>query len=458
MISPLRAYFPAFALLCTGAITAQNWILRSSSGGPAPATFCRMAYDIARGRCVLFGGWDAPFGNVVFDQTWEWNGTVWQQQAPATVPNERESHVMAYDAARSRTVMFGGWDFNFVYLGQTWEWDGVNWVDRQPANAPSGRTVAVMAYDSLRGVTVLFGGRDAGGQRGDTWEWDGTNWTPRTFTTSPSPRTAAAMTFDAVRGRMVLFGGFNGSSYLGDTWEYDGANWFQVVTDGSPKPRRDAHMVFDGQRGRCVLFGGDDGPKLDDTWEYGPNGWRQLWTITRPQPNAAMGMAYDVARARSVFFGGFNAGALGETWELGGNAATYRTFGTACVGGANRTPVMEPVFMPTIGTTTRIDIKELTLGGGVAVLVVGLSDTTFGGAPLPVDLAPIGMPGCRAYVSVDATLALTHTVGGITWTFAVPNNPALSGQSLYLQTLSIDGGAPRPFPGAMSNAAEMNIR
>ena len=47
-------------------------------------------------------------------------------------------------------------------------------------------------------------------------------------------------------------------------------------------------------------------------------------------PTAAVGMAYDVARSRTMFFGGFTGGgATSQTWELGGNAATYRTFGTA---------------------------------------------------------------------------------------------------------------------------------
>ena len=63
-----------------------------------------MAYDAARQRVVLFGG----FGGGHLGDTWEWNGTNWTQLTPSTSPTARNAHAMAYDAARQRVVLLGG--------------------------------------------------------------------------------------------------------------------------------------------------------------------------------------------------------------------------------------------------------------------------------------------------------------------------------------------------------------
>ena len=83
----------------------------------------------------------------------------WRQRATSTGPIARYDHGMAYDSARSRVVMFGG----YFALAETWEWDSVTWTLRSPATSPPGRHAAAFAYDARRGRTVLFGG-DASGR------------------------------------------------------------------------------------------------------------------------------------------------------------------------------------------------------------------------------------------------------------------------------------------------------
>jgi hypothetical protein len=46
----------------------------------------------------------------------------WTKQAPAAHPSAREGVSMAYDAATSTVVLFGG--FTGHYLGDTWTWGG----------------------------------------------------------------------------------------------------------------------------------------------------------------------------------------------------------------------------------------------------------------------------------------------------------------------------------------------
>ncbi|MFK7739873.1 MAG: kelch repeat-containing protein [Planctomycetota bacterium] len=418
-----------------------------------------MAYDLLRGQCVAFGGWDAPVGLNVFQDTWEYDGVTWVLRAPATIPPERDSHAMAFDVARGQTVMIGGWDFNFNLLNRTWEWDGVDWVDRQPLNAPSPRRLAAMTYDAVRGVTVLFGGLDAA-VLGDTWEWNGVDWVQSAPPVSPPPRRGHAMAYDQARGVVVLFGGRDATNLLlDDTWEYDGATWTQVALDGAPSPRTEHALVYDLARSRCVLFGGDNGFESDETWEYDGVRWHEVFSAARPPANVTMAAAYDVARSRVVLHGGFDGlVAVGDTWEYGGDEAQYRAFGTGCVGGAGLTPQLVPTAMPVLGTTTSVDITDLPIGGGVAALFLGLSDQVWSGLPLPLDLTVAGLSGCRAYVSADASVTLNHAAGTTSWSLAVPANPLLSGFQLFLQAFSLDAAAPRPVPGALSRALELNVR
>jgi hypothetical protein len=85
---------------------------------------------------------------------------------------------------------------------------------------PPGRTFASAAFDAARGRTVLFGGGPFGGAPlGDLWEWDGTRWTQRTTVASPGPRTRPGIAYDSARNRTVLLGGRGPIAYLQDTWE-----------------------------------------------------------------------------------------------------------------------------------------------------------------------------------------------------------------------------------------------
>ena len=87
---------------------------------------------------------------------------------------------MTFDSARAVMVLFGGHNTTPMNpLADTWEWDGTTWNERTPSTAPPARIGAAMAYDAARVVAVLFGGIAATGPLGDTWEWDGTNWTQR---------------------------------------------------------------------------------------------------------------------------------------------------------------------------------------------------------------------------------------------------------------------------------------
>ena len=256
----------------THANSAPDWLLTL-----APSPLARfehaMAYDSARGRVVLFGGHYDYLPSLLGD-TWEWDGSLWVERTPATSPTARAGHVMAYDSARDRVVLFGGYDESGGFLADTWEWNGSTWIERTPATSPPARSWGAMVYDVARGRVVLFGGYnfvDLGSRLRDTWEWDGSAWIERTPATSPPARTGGAMAYDIARGRMVLFGGDGASGYLADTWEWDGSTWVERTPPTSPPARFFHAMAYDSARGRVVLFGGGRMfGTFDDMWEYGP--------------------------------------------------------------------------------------------------------------------------------------------------------------------------------------------
>jgi hypothetical protein len=76
-------------------------------GRPGPRELHALAYDPGRDRVVLFGGTATPVGIGLAD-TWEWDGNAWSQKVPPTSPPARIGHAMAYDLAGGRVVMFGG--------------------------------------------------------------------------------------------------------------------------------------------------------------------------------------------------------------------------------------------------------------------------------------------------------------------------------------------------------------
>jgi len=130
-----------------------------------------MAYDSARGVTVMFGGAGAA-GQPLGD-TWEWDGQTWTQRA-MTGPSARFGNAMAYDSDRAVSVIFGGGTTFTSGSDQTWEWDGApatgTWT-QQFVSGPSPRTFVKMAYDSARCRMVLFGGYGGGQFRNDTWEF-----------------------------------------------------------------------------------------------------------------------------------------------------------------------------------------------------------------------------------------------------------------------------------------------
>jgi len=213
-----------------GALAVAQEVWRKMTFGAPPGkaiTGAAVAYDSARGRVMMFGG---QLSSSTLQSISEWDGRAWVDVTPPSgSPDARYGAALVYDAARGRAVLFGGYRREgalVVGLSDTWEWDGTRWTPQAPASSPPRRGDAGMTYDSARGRVVLYGGYAEGTTYGDTWEWDGTSWTSVTPAgATPGPMHGHGLAYDASRGRSVLVSGAAGAP----VWEWDGALWRPVT-------------------------------------------------------------------------------------------------------------------------------------------------------------------------------------------------------------------------------------
>jgi hypothetical protein len=113
------------------------------------------------------------------------------------------------------------------------------------------------------------------------------------------------------------------------------------------------------------------------------------------------------------------------------------TFGNGCAPAGAVIPRIGASGVPRIGTDFTSYLSRVEPGRG-AFLIVGLSNTEWNGRSLPLDLGPLGLPGCSLWVAPLALAAAeTQRVrareGVAQVSFPIPAEAALVGESIYLQ-------------------------
>ncbi|MBL8734463.1 MAG: hypothetical protein JNN13_18955 [Planctomycetes bacterium] len=135
--------------------------------------------------------------------------------------------------------------------------------------------------------------------------------------------------------------------------------------------------------------------------------------------------------------------------------ATFGPYGTGCTGTLGvPTWTAQPGSRPVLGGVLLTDLNNLPTG--IALLGLGTSKTSSGGAPLPFDLGLIGMTGC----SLLADPAVLLTVAGVgptqVWGLGIPNTGSLLGVELFGQGLPLDPGA-NPFGFTATNGGRIKV-
>jgi hypothetical protein len=279
-----------------------QWLAVIADGSPATCLDPNAAYDSDRGKLVTVCA-DAS--------TFEWDPAAgsWKQfTGLKTAPPPRQFSSMVYDQTLKKTVLFGGFDTN--YLDQTWTWDGAAWTRVKNSPAPS-RALASLWYDPKMKKTVMYGGlgrltsQDRITRFSDMWTFDGTGWTElKPSGTTPGARYGALTAVIpklrrekspllAREGNVILFGGLRLDTvnnlqeqvYASDQWEWDGSaqTWTKVTTPTVPPARENGGIAYDPARDELVMFGGYAGQYFSDAWSYDGTDWtvRTLPDLTR---------------------------------------------------------------------------------------------------------------------------------------------------------------------------------
>ena len=181
-----------------------SWTILSPVHSPPMQARAAMAFDPVHHVIVAFGGIGNNCPDYFCNSTWTWNGTDWTDVSPASSPPERQQASLAFDVARGKMVLYGGG------LSDVWEWDGAAWTNVTPTDGPTPGPVSAtpLIYNSDTQRVMLYAQSDRAGDVVDgLWSWDGTSWTGFSTQLPSDYRSAPAMWFDPVLHEVDLYGG-----------------------------------------------------------------------------------------------------------------------------------------------------------------------------------------------------------------------------------------------------------
>jgi hypothetical protein len=345
----LIAGLPTMVSLATSPAQAANpaptWSTTSPQHSP-PLDSSSMTFDGATGQLVLFG---TSFNDTGCppDITRTWDGANWADHQQVNPPPDRQSPTMGYDAATKQVVMFGGTSQGCgtpanqtPYVGaisDTWTWNGSIWTQQHPATLPQVEEGGCAAYDAQTQQFIMYGGyapfeTGPGNPDDQTWQWTGTDWVQLTPATTP-PAGWCDMTYDPVRKVLVMLAteiftaasaADNGANDVLETWTWNGTDWNRVAD--LPSSSALTSLSFDGDTATDVTYVQDIAPcakapcpETDETWSWGGSTWGETAANT-PQAGGIVGAEYDSATHQFVMFGGLPRNTNNEhpaTWVYG---------------------------------------------------------------------------------------------------------------------------------------------
>ncbi|MCC7062901.1 MAG: hypothetical protein IT456_08870 [Planctomycetes bacterium] len=399
------------------------------------------AFDVARGVLVVHGGvLDTGSGSTTLGTMWEWDGATWTQRTPAGAPGPRSRHAMAYDESRGVIVMSGGL-LGSTRLPQTYEFNGTSWALRHTAALNFEVYSHRMVYDRARHEIVRFGGGTGGGSTNRTEVWNGSTWILR-VAGGPSARKDHMMAYHEPTQRVVLFGGQESGVY-NDTWEWNGVSWQQRFPAHTPPAMVNVGFAYSGTSRKIMMA--SDNFSAPEIWTWDGTDWTQKTSNTGPFAAGYSELTYDPLTDRGIFLAAFqpNVAGFAAHWDLEvpvQHAGSWTTFGTACASSVG-TPQLHatPGSLPFVGQPFTVALSGIP--GSIftpAFLVSGFSNTQSSTWTLPHELSGLGMPGCHALVSPDATELLANNAGTASKTWQIPPSTALVGVTFHVQGAAFD--------------------
>ncbi len=395
---------------------------------------------------------------------WRFRQGAWQA-IPMEQPTARASMAMASSPSRREIVMFGGGG-NQV-LADTWRYAG-GWQQLAPAVAPPGRRLAALAWSESDQVYVLFGGRGATGQTlADTWSWDGGNWTQRVSAVTPPAMILPFLATDPLAGVTLV-----GEDQLGQTnqhWRWHNGAWQQLgALPFAPSSLRTA-FGYDPQRNRCLYVQEELAFEWDGlTWQvlpnapgnaagannpglaFDPGSQRMLytndnylqayawdgtaWQILALAERGPSGPAVQTDFSQGLILSAFHRWSSGSTLFWNGCDAVFTRspaevvrIGYGC--GLDGAPGLVADGRPRLGDGGFGVVGELRAAAAPGVFAVGF----------PGPAQALG-GGCALWVgqTIATSVGIADPVGRLRVGVPLPNQPALLGVTLAVQTAAFD--------------------
>jgi hypothetical protein len=339
---------------------------------------------------VMFGGFGDPTcpqtaAEFSLDDTWTWNGSIWTQQHPTTVPPQATDGCAAYDPASGHLIMFGGNDVIPTAGGEafsdTWQWTGTNWVKLAPATHPPASGQCYMTDDEARGDVVLLiypGGTSSGDVNPQTWTWNGSTWSQAAD--FPVLDGLNPISYDAQSGDDLVYVAETGPCTttspttsscpeVDQLWSFDGSTWAKASSSGPEIGSQSAASV-DAATHQLVVLGGirsaPSGFVLNNkTWLYSSPGSSSASLVRLAGANR-QATAVAVSEAQFPATGSASAVVL----------ARADVFADALAGGPLAAAKHAPLLLTTsssLDDVTKAEIQRVLPSGGTVYLLGGTS-------------------------------------------------------------------------------------
>jgi hypothetical protein len=197
---------------------------------PSPRYRAAMAFDAADGYVVMFGG--TILGSLTpYNETWGFVHQQWTQltaNVTGTPPGVYRAS-MAYDVADGYIVLFGGCTAKVCPEAYTYTYSGLTWLNitKTLLTAPTARVYPAMTYDLRDGYVLLFSGArtTVGPLVGGTWTFTGGKWAniSANLTSAPKFRGEQMLAYDAADHLTLMYGGARGATVtaaISETWSF----------------------------------------------------------------------------------------------------------------------------------------------------------------------------------------------------------------------------------------------
>ena len=450
----MQSLLRVLALPCLAAIAnaqAFNWTLETPPVIPGARE--RTATGTDGTLYYMYGGQtgSAFAGN---DELWTYDGSTWTLvTASGASAGTRVGAVGAFDIARGKFVVFGGQNTNGVsgaHDNDTWEWDATNgWINVTPAGGSPDPRWLVHNGIYVPGFGVIFHGGAAWDATGasyksnETWLWTGGGWALLS-STGPTIQNAM-MEYRSADGDLILHGGqsFNPTAQLGETWRFDltTGTWSQLTTGGTnpynssnPAQGLFASMsYYNPLTGKVILHGGNGGSASNKTWELEGTDWTE---ISSNGVNCRNGGMHWIAALNKAIYGPCNEfnSTQNRTRSHGPQSwATTATYGSGCAGLGGTALSFAADNLPWQGATWTGTCTGMSAPAPIKLTIWGTATSA-----LPITGLLGAGAGCTLLNNAALMEVSISTTTSFSVMFAIPASPSLSGMLVHLQTGELD--------------------